>query len=391
MRFCVGCGQKLLPDEAPPAPVTPQGFAPPAPVAPQGFAPPAPVAPQGFAPPSPQGFAPAPVVVPQVAGLPPGVSVCWRCRGAGDPGAAFCKFCGTRYADAPAAAQGAPAPVADAGGWGAVVAPPPAAALPAAPLLQPTSPGRAVVVEAPAAAPAAPVLGKPAPAAEPLALLTAILKDGSDGRAYPIYAEQADIGRAEGDVVLGDDPYLSPRHARLRRRGDAWLLRDLESVNGIYMRIREPVDLAHGDMVLLGQQVLRFDLLDEGEMPLGPATQHGVLVFGTPEVPRMARLTQYTTEGVGRDVHYVYRDETVLGRENGDIVFTDDPFLSRRHAAITADRVSRRFVLRDLDSSNGTALRFHGERVLAPGDQFRVGRHLFRFDLAAGAGGRAGR
>jgi pSer/pThr/pTyr-binding forkhead associated (FHA) protein len=270
----------------------------------------------------------------------------------------------------------------------------PAVPAPAVPVA--TAPASVAVVHAAPAPPSAPLPhASPAAAvpaaAEPIARLTAILKDGSDGRAYPIHAEQADIGRSEGDVILGDDPYLSPRHARLRRRGDAWLIRDLESVNGIYMRLREPVDLAHGDMVLLGQQVLRFELLDEGEMPLGPATQHGVLVFGTPEVPRMARLTQYTTEGVGRDVHYVYRDETVLGRENGDIVFTDDPFLSRRHAAITADRVSRRFVLRDLGSSNGTALRFHGERVLAPGDQFRVGRHLFRFDVPSVAGGRAGR
>ncbi|MEQ9647135.1 MAG: FHA domain-containing protein, partial [Sandaracinaceae bacterium] len=119
--------------------------------------------------------------------------------------------------------------------------------------------------------------------------------------------------------------------------------------------------------------------------PLGPATQHGVMVFGTPEVQRIARLVQYTTEGVGRDVHYLYRDETVVGREQGDLVFTDDPFMSRRHAAITVDRASRRFVLRDLGSSNGTAVRFRGERALRPGDQFRVGRHLFRFESGGAA------
>lgn len=108
----------------------------------------------------------------------------------------------------------------------------------------------------------------------------------------------------------------------------------------------------------------------------------------------MARLIQYTTEGVGRDVHYLYRDETVVGREQGDIVCTDDPFMSRRHAAITLDRSNRRFVLRDLGSSNGTAIRIRGERSLRPGDQFRVGRHLFRYDKPGtrndGAGGRSG-
>ena len=140
------------------------------------------------------------------------------------------------------------------------------------------------------------------------------------------------------------------------------------------------MNLVDGDRILLGQQVLRFEILKEPELPLGPALVHGVLVFGTPEVPRVARLVQYTTEGVGRDVHYLYRHETVLGRETGDLVFTDDPFLSRRHAAISIDRSSRQFTLRDLESSNGTALGLRGQRRLSDGSQFRVGRHLFRFD-----------
>ena len=215
--------------------------------------------------------------------------------------------------------------------------------------------------------------------------LVAVMKDGSDGRAFVIDQVRTDIGRLEGEVVLSDDPYLAARHARIERRGDQFAVRDLDTFNGLYARIREPVELRDGDMVLIGQQVLRFEVLGDGETPLGPATIGGALVFGTPEVPRVARLTQYTTEGVARDVHYLYRDETVLGRETGDIVFTDDPFLSRKHASITCDRANRHFVLRDLGSSNGTAVRFRGERPLRHGDQIRVGRHLFRFDHPGGA------
>lgn len=322
-------------------------------------------------------------------------TVCWRCYGVGDPGAEFCKFCGARYADAPAgrgapssSAGSPPAPSASAPAASAAasapVAPAPSsiggsAASPVAPSVSARGPGAAVVSE-------------PAPRSAPQthpgeskakAVLVSILKDGTDGRRYPIYDAQADIGRAEGQVVLGDDPYLSPRHARLIFRNGGAVLRDLESVNGVYVRLREPVDLTSGDMLLLGQQVLRFELLQETELPLGPATQHGVMVFGTPEVQRIARLVQYTTEGVGRDVHYLYRDETVIGREQGDLVFTDDPFMSRRHAAITVDRASRRFVLRDLGSSNGTAIRSRTEHTMRPGDQFRVGRHLFRFEMGS--------
>src|SRR6185503_9337951 len=99
--------------------------------------------------------------------------------------------------------------------------------------------------------------------------------------------------------------------------------------------------------------------------------QQGVMLFGTPEMPRLARIAQYTTEGLERDVYYLYRDETVVGREQADIVFAEDPFVSRRHAAVTMDRERLRFTLRDLGSSNGTSIRTKGERALQHGDQFR--------------------
>jgi pSer/pThr/pTyr-binding forkhead associated (FHA) protein len=216
------------------------------------------------------------------------------------------------------------------------------------------------------------------------------LKDGSEGRSIPLTDKDADIGSAEGDITFPDDPYISARHARLACRAGAYSVRDLDSVNGVYLRLREDAELRDRDMLLVGQQVLRFELLADGELQLGPAFQRGIMVFGTPEAARFGRLAQYTTEGVSRDVHYLFRDETVIGRENGDIVFTDDPFLSRRHAAIRVDHAGGRFTLHDLGSSNGTALRIRGEHVLRDGDQFRIGRHLFRFE-AGSAGGRGPR
>jgi hypothetical protein len=109
---------------------------------------------------------------------------------------------------------------------------------------------------------------------------------------------------------------------------------------------------------------------------------YGVMLFGTPEQPRLARLVQLTSEGIPRDVYHLYRDETVVGRESGDVVFTDDVFLSRRHAAFKLDRAQRRVVVRDLGSSNGTLVLFRGEREIVDGDVFRIGHHLFRFDAA---------
>ena len=87
-------------------------------------------------------------------------------------------------------------------------------------------------------------------------------------------------------------------------------------------------------MFLVGQQVLRFEVVKDAEEGFGAASEHGTLLFGTPAAPRYARLSQRTVEGVARDVFHLRKVETVLGREIGDIVFTEDPFLSRRHAAV---------------------------------------------------------
>jgi pSer/pThr/pTyr-binding forkhead associated (FHA) protein len=223
--------------------------------------------------------------------------------------------------------------------------------------------------------------------------LVTILKDGSEGPVHRLGTAVTDLGRFEGNITLPDDPYLSPRHARIQKRGDRHYLRDLGSVNGIYYRIREPVDLAHGDVVLVGQQVLRVEILGDGEVSLGPVMHYGVMLFGTPEQPRLARLVQLTSEGIPRDVFHLYRDETVIGRESGDVVFTDDVFLSRRHVAFKLDRAQRRVQVRDLGSSNGTLVLFRGEREIADGDVFRIGHHLFRFDASprsAVAGGAQG-
>ncbi len=338
MRFCVHCGNNLQ-EQAPAAPA-PQPAPDPKPAS---------IRPQPQQQPAPTPVSSQPAVQPQRQSATTEAAegpICWRCRGVGDRGSEFCKFCGARYSDGvadPTPASGAGARTVESAQVGGTVRKD-----------ESTAPASHQIVS--------------------------IRKDGTDGPAYPLSAEQTDFGRSEGDVSLEDDPYLSPRHFRVLRRGGDWFLRDLQSVNGVYVRLKAAEELVSGSMILIGQQVLRFELLEEDELPLGPARSGGCLVFGTPEVPAYARLVQYTTEGVGRDVHYLYRDETVLGRETGDIVFTDDPFLSRRHAVVRFDRAQKRTVLEDLGSSNGTCARLRGEHALRVGDHFRVGRHLFRFD-----------
>jgi pSer/pThr/pTyr-binding forkhead associated (FHA) protein len=378
---------------------------------------------------------------------------CSRCRGIADPGAQFCKFCGASLPGAVASAGkpdgGRPngakpknpheetivtGPPNNMGGGEplrAAAAPAQAAPRPApAPSVSPIGPaGAAFAAAAPAAFPrpgsvvppqAAPSMQQPAASRPPPApagmaatmrgRLVVIAKSGADGPSYP-FGDLLDIGRSEGGVVVAEDPYLSPRHVRVVWQAGKMILRDLASTNGVYLRLSPSRDIGmrrsaegeitvalnDGDLVLVGQQVLRFDVLKEGEGGFGPAQEHGTLVFGSPAAPRYARLCQRTVEGIARDIYYIRKLETVLGRESGDVVFTEDPFLSRRHAAIRmlaregggpgagarppTSSDAARFVLVDLGSSNGTFLRIRGDVELAPGDHFRVGQQLFRVDF----------
>jgi pSer/pThr/pTyr-binding forkhead associated (FHA) protein len=228
------------------------------------------------------------------------------------------------------------------------------------------------------------------------ARLVQITKEGNEGSVFLISSETTDIGRTEGHIVLGDDPYLSPRHARITVRATSVgaplsiSVVDLGSVNGVFVRLRAPRILQHGDLLLLGQQVLRFEAVTDIEGARGPAMQHGVLLFGSPAPIARARLSQRTVEGLVRDVLYLVRDEVVLGRETGDRTFPDDQFLSRRHCAVR--REASGFSVVDLGSSNGTFVDVHGEQRLEHGDQLRIGHHLFRIDIPqiAGAHGASG-
>lgn len=403
VRFCTTCGHAL-------------GAASPGP-APAPLPTPAPVAPAFVPAPVAAPIAPAPVV--DLAGPKAEVATkaCPRCRGEGPASSQFCRFCGAPLGAAapPEAAVSAPATAAtsaQAQGSPPVAAPPRPASRPKldVTLVSPPPafdgvPAEPLVPahEEPAAQPAAPPPpGVPAagawsaeatrkvapPATAPQGRLIVIAKDGGQAASHAI-ADQLDIGRTEGEIVLQDDPYLSPRHARLYKKNGKLFVRDLGSVNGVFRRLRPDaageIELGDLDLILVGQQVLRFEIVKDGEEGFGPASQHGTMLFGTPATPRLARLSQRTTEGVTRNVFHVHKAETILGRESGDLVYPDDPFLSRRHARIrvTKEGKETRFFLADLASSNGTFIQIRGETPLEHGDELRMGQQLFRVDLSA--------
>ncbi|MBA3821451.1 MAG: FHA domain-containing protein, partial [Deltaproteobacteria bacterium] len=211
---------------------------------------------------------------------------------------------------------------------------------------------------------------------------TAVLvnRDGSDGQRYPLTGEYLVIGRAGADIAFEDDRFLARQHARLERAGDGSVkVLPIDTLNGVFRKTDAPVDLVDGMIVLVGREVLRYERVDPEELKVHPLVRHGVALFGSPPREPWARLLQVVPSGGYRDVRHLTGEEVVLGREEGDIVFRDDAFMSRRHAAITWD--GKRAQITDLGSSNGTFVRITGATALKHGDHVRMGDQLLRIEL----------
>jgi DNA-binding SARP family transcriptional activator len=121
----------------------------------------------------------------------------------------------------------------------------------------------------------------------------------------------------------------------------------------------------------------RFGALERTTVALGSSQPIG---------PRLVRIL----EGGGEAEAYLLQHETnVIGRAEGNLVFPEDALMSAVHAEISVRPAAgqdgeppRQFFIRDAGSRNGVYLRIPKEWPLHEGDQFAVGRQVFRFERA---------
>jgi pSer/pThr/pTyr-binding forkhead associated (FHA) protein len=212
--------------------------------------------------------------------------------------------------------------------------------------------------------------GTPAARPAPRGHLTLIRPDGTEGGVHPLHEAENLIGRGQG-ALFDADPYLSPRHAEFTFTPEGLLVRDLRSLNGVFIKIMQEETLESGDVLRIGQELLRFDAIS-APVPLEDGTE----IIGTPNPGYWGRISVI----VGRDVDgpaFPLFDETVvLGRERGDILFPEDGYVSGTHAQLTLR--NGHVYLSDLGSSNGTFFRIRASRAIPSGSLLLMGQQLFR-------------
>jgi hypothetical protein len=273
---------------------------------------------------------------PAPAAAVAGPTACPNCGRSINPGFAFCGACGTR------------------------ISPPVGATATAA---GPGAAQRTMYMAAPT----------PAPVAAPRGRIVLIRPDGSEGGAHPLHEGENLVGRGQGALFEGD-LYLSPRHAEFTLGANGLVVRDLKSLNGVFVKIDAEELLESGDVIRVGQELLRFEII----APPAPL-EDGTEVAGTPNPGFWGRLSVIVGRDVDGSAFPLFGDAIVMGRERGDILFPEDGYVSGTHARITLR--DGRVYLADVGSSNGTFLRVRGERAVSSGGFILMGQQLFRAEF----------
>ena len=133
--------------------------------------------------------------------------------------------------------------------------------------------------------------------------------------------------------------------------------------------------LEYGDVFRIGQEIIRFEeLKGQGRSP------DGVERFGSPAKGYIGRLALVVGRDTTGNAFPIPERGVHCGRERGDILFSEDGYVSGLHCRVARGPDGRVYIT-DVGSSNGSFVRLRGERGLSSGDILLMGQQLFRVDF----------
>jgi signal transduction histidine kinase len=148
-------------------------------------------------------------------------------------------------------------------------------------------------------------------------LRLSIVQGMDEGQVYVSTQTSAGIGTAPDNEVQLSDPFASRHHGRLTSAAGRWIYRDLGSTNGSAVdrsgqrtalsAADAEVELTPGDLILVGQSVLRFSIPDAEELADADQT---LIASRTTEDLHAARQLQV---GSYDDLSLAYELEQELG------------------------------------------------------------------------------
>ncbi len=204
-----------------------------------------------------------------------------------------------------------------------------------------------------------------------------VLRSLSGGpERYDPIGDEIIVG-SDGQITLPGERFCHPREALLSYKHDRVWLEDMEGGNGVFLRIRTPVELELGDEFVVGDQLLR---VEKNPTPDDGPDPDPTYFYSSPKWPSSFRVVQIF-EGGAPGGCVVARGNTLqIGSAIGDLLFPEDPLVSPQHCVV--EEQAGTVVLTDLGSRTGVFVRIRGEQELLHGDELLVGRTRLVVDLS---------
>jgi Nif-specific regulatory protein len=158
-----------------------------------------------------------------------------------------------------------------------------------------------------------------------------VIAGPTQGSVFELVEPEMSVGREAANHVCLVDPSVSRRHALIRRDGEGYSVRDLESLNGTFVNGVPVAErrLEHGDQVAVGDVLLLF-LLREGEGGApGAAVTFDERELATRSLVHLRRQDAFyladekvlaalpPTARVVRDLHTLLKISTVVNSTHG--------------------------------------------------------------------------
>jgi len=222
------------------------------------------------------------------------------------------------------------------------------------------------------------------PVLRPPGALVCVLDDAkADGEWVRLRADTTLIGRTEGDIRIPHDGLISSRHAQLVRQrtqngGYRWVLIDLQSTNGTFVRISNTL-LRHDNEVLVGGGHYRFAAAATPAVEQAGAVPQTTVAWTTPVTGLVPALIEVTQAGPVKRFS-LSLPEYWIGRDDKSCVIArpDDVHVNARHARLYRDEKGQ-WHIENNKSLNGLWLRIVEPMPVGHACQFRVGEQRFLF------------
>src|SRR5687768_16839534 len=215
-------------------------------------------------------------------------------------------------------------------------------------------------------------------APRPQVSLRVVRADGGPESVVKMLRDTLTCGYQGVDLALPDDPFIMPVQARFFFSGARLAVEDVGGANGVFVRLRQERELPTGGELRLGRQRLVLEPIPAPSV--GPGGAH---IWGSQDPGYKLRLVQLLEGGMRGAAFPLKEGDNQPGRQQGEITFPTDGFVSGRHALLSVKQ--DRLRVRDVGSSNGTFIRLTGPVFVDNGDHFLIGRQLLRVEIQLAA------